>query len=444
MKVPLAGWGRFPRLRSELIGAGSPAAARAATEAAQGLIARGSGRAYGDAAVGVEQTLSLSGLRRLLAFDAAAGLLTAEAGVPLAEVIAFALPRGFYPYVVPGTQAVSIGGAIAADVHGKNHHREGGFGHYVTRLVLAAPDGSLVSCGPDENTELFRHTLGGMGLTGTIVEATIRLRPVETGRIRQHTVAAPNLTAAIAALEASESATYSVAWIDCIARGKAMGRSLVYTGEHAALSDLPAGTPVLPPRGKELPFPPLPFEVPGFVLNPLAMKAFNRLYWRQGRRADGQDRLVPEESYFFPLDRIRDWNRMYGGRGFTQHQCVIPTERAPAALGEMLGRITRAGSASFLAVLKKLGAGAGTLSFPLPGFTLALDFPIRKRTFRLLDELDEIVVRHGGRLYLAKDATQTRSTFAAGYPAAAQFRAFRHAIDPERRLCSHLARRLDL
>lgn len=440
----IAGWGRYPVVATEIVTPHTREAARIATAATQGGVARGNGRAYGDAGVGTRQTLRMGALDRIRAFDASTGRVIVEAGVLLADLIATFLPSGFFPAVVPGTAYVTVGGAIAADVHGKNHHRDGGFGDHVENLVLATGGGELLRASRHEHAELFAATIGGMGLTGTIVEATLQLRRLETGWIRQTTVVAPDLDAAIAALEAGDSATYSVAWIDGLAKGTRLGRSLVFLGEHAGRDELGG-------RAAANRFPRLraaclsmPIDVPSFCLNRWSVGAFNELYFRLGARRVARPALVPAGAYFFPLDSVRDWNRMYGRRGFIQYQCAVPLAGAAAVLAEMLGRIAARGDASFLAVLKKLGASSGILSFPLPGYTLALDFPLRPGLFEFLDALDELVVAAGGRLYLAKDARQSRATFAAGYPGLPRFRDIRRSIDPTGRIRSHLAERLGI
>ena len=354
------------------------------------------------------------------------------------------LPRGFCPAGGPGTRLVTIGGAIAADVHGKNHHRDGGFGDHVVDLVVATGAGEVLRASPTENPDLFFATIGGMGLTGTILEATIRLRPVETGWIRQTTVVAPDLAAAVAALEAADATTYSVAWIDCVAKGASLGRSLVFLGEHATRADLDAraARDVFPALGR--PLLAVPIDFPSIALSHPTVAAFNEVYFRLGARKAGAPFLTPVGPYFFPLDGVGDWNRIYGRRGFVQHQCVLPPETAPAALAELLGRIARRGTASFLAVLKKLGGSNGWISFPKPGWTLALDFPVDAGLYDFLDELDRVVVDAGGRLYLAKDARQSRATLEAGYPDLARFRDFRRGLDPDARVRSRLSERLGL
>lgn len=441
MRRAVAGWGRSPQIETEWLEAVDPAAARAMTADRAGLIARGNGRAYGDAAIGLEATLAMGGVDRMVRFDAQGGLLTAEAGVLLGDILTAFLPRGWFLPVVPGTRLVTLGGAIAANVHGKNHHGEGGFGRYVEAITLALPNGQTLRASRDENPDWFFHTLGGMGLTGTILDATIRLRQIETGWIRQQTVVAQNLSEAMRALEAADGATYSVAWIDCVSRGDNLGRSLVFLGEHATRGEI-ADREVFPALGA--PKLAVPFDLPGLALSWPTVSAFNEAYFRLGARKAGAPFLVPAGPYFFPLDGVAHWNRIYGRRGFVQHQCVLPPARAGEALNDMLEIITRAGNASFLAVLKKLGKGEGTIAFPFEGFTLALDFPRAPGLEPFLAQLDAVVLKAGGRLYLAKDSCQSRATFDAGYAQADAFRTFRREHGLAGRIASRLSDRLGL
>jgi len=442
--MELSGWGRFPRHESALITPHCREDLVRLQPDLTGFIARGNGRAYGDAGIGAIATLGLSGLNRMRRFDPASGSLSVEAGVLLSDIITSFLPRGFFPPVVPGTKFVTIGGMIAADVHGKNHHGEGGFGKHIESLTLLLPTGETVTCARDLNAELLAATIGGMGLTGTIMEATFRLKRVETGWIRQSVVAAPDLGSAMDALSGGDSATYSVAWIDCLARGAKLGRSLVYLGEHATGTELEAAKQAQPmPVNREGKIA-VPFDFPNFALNRWSVGAFNELYYRRGAAKAGRAFLTHWDTYFFPLDGIAAWNRIYGRRGFLQYQCVIPEPRAASVLGEILERVSRRGDASFLAVLKKLAGSEGQISFPIPGFTLALDFPVSDGVFPFLDELDALVIAAGGRLYLAKDARQTRATFEASYPAHQRFCSIRRSVDRRTQIRSRMSERLGL
>jgi decaprenylphospho-beta-D-ribofuranose 2-oxidase len=444
--MEMTGWGRYPRFEAELVEPRSSLELVRLQEGLTDFVARGNGRAYGDAAIGVKSCLSLRELDRFCSFDPASGRLTAEAGVLLTDIIAALLARGFFPPVVPGTQLVTLGGMIAADVHGKNHHGAGSFGMHVESLSLALPDGSVATCSATQCRDLFDATIGGMGLTGTILRATFRLSRIETGWIKQTTVVAQDLATALAVLAQHDDATYSAAWIDCLAKGARLGRSLIHLGEHASKIDVEAlkpGAAPFPARRK--PRIAIPWDLPGFMLNPWSVAAFNEAYFRKGAAAAGRPFLNSPDSFFFPLDGIRDWNRIYGRSGFVQHQSVVPAERAQNTIGEILDRISARGNASFLAVLKKLGpSSTGLMSFPSDGFTLALDFALDESVFTFLDDIDRLVAAAGGRIYLAKDARQSRATFERGYPNLPKFREMRRQIGAAGRITSRLSERLGI
>ncbi|MEN3974111.1 FAD-binding oxidoreductase [Emcibacter sp. SYSU 3D8] len=441
--MSFAGWGNFPRRQGELETLRDPAAVRRAVLGGGPVLAHGAGRSYGDAALGAGRTLGLRGLDRFLAYDEASRDLTVEAGVMLSDVIDAVLPRGLFPPVVPGTRYVTIGGMVASNVHGKNHHVAGAFGAHVSALTLVTAQGDVVRCSRGENAQLFRATIGGMGLTGIVTDVTFRLIPVETAFIRQETLSAPDLAAAMRLLEESRNRTYSVAWIDGLGKG-GLGRALVFRGEHALRADLDDDQARAPLRTGTPPRLAVPFHLPAFTLNRLSASAFNELYYRMNARREGM-RVVGYLPYFFPLDGVAHWNRIYGSRGFIQHQCVIPRAGSSAALGEMLALIAREGNPSFLTVLKLLGPGdAGMIGFPMEGFTLAIDFPVSDDTLRLAAALDRIVVASGGRLYLAKDARQDRGIFDAGYGEADAFRAFRAEAGASARFRSLQSERLGL
>lgn len=400
--MKLTGWGRYAPVETELVTPGTEADL-AATVAGGGVIARGNGRAYGDSAVGPRRTVGMLAFNHMLAFDEATGVLEAEAGVFLADIIATFLPRGWFPLVTPGTKFVTLGGMIAADVHGKNHHKDGSMASCVQWVDIMDAQGRVRRCSPFENAELFSWIPGSMGLTGIILRAAIKLRKVDTGWINQTTIPAPNLKAAMIIFEGAHDFTYSVAWIDCLQTGRGMGRSLVMLGDHATpdqLSFRENRDPfALKAKGKKR----LPFDAPDFVLSGPVVRAFNSLYYWKGSRNAGTN-LVDWDSYFYPLDAILEWNRAYGRRGFVQFQCAFPLESSEAGLTALLKAIGKAGSGSFLAVLKRFGAQGGMFSFPMPGYTLALDFPANPANLALLKELDRITIDHGGRFYLAKDA----------------------------------------
>jgi len=334
-----------------------------------------------------------------------------------------------------------VGGAIAADIHGKNHHRDGTFSNFVRDFRLLAPTGEVLTCSPTANPETFWATVGGMGLTGVVLSARLRLRRVDSSYVFVDYYQAPNLEEALATMEASdERYEYSVAWIDALAGGKIMGRSVLMRGNHAAAAELPEGAghalaALTDPRWN------LFLDLPSGTLNRLTVKAFNAAYYAIHRTA--LRRLVSFEKFFYPLDAINQWNRMYGKRGFTQYQIALPQASSHEGLRTILDRFARSGRASFLAVLKRFGdAGNGLLSFPLRGYTLALDIPAGRGFVPFLHELDRMTLDYGGRVYLAKDAVLRAEDFAAMYSRLESFRAIQRKLDPGRLLSSSLARRL--
>ncbi|MEM6973141.1 MAG: FAD-binding oxidoreductase [Pseudomonadota bacterium] len=417
--MKLSGWGRYPVVDCTVSAPRSETALRAQLLCGP-AIAHGNGRAYGDCAINAANTISMRRFNRMLAFDPDTGQLVAEAGVILGDVAFAFVPRGWFPPVTPGTKFVTLGGMVAADVHGKNHHRDGSFGAFVDWIDVMVADGSVIRCSPDENVALFERTVGGMGLTGIILRVAFRLRPVESGWIVQTTIPAHNLDAAMEAFEGSLDATYSVAWIDCLATGSEAGRSLILFGEHARLADLHGNAcrqPLGPaPKRKKT----LPIDAPRGLLNGLTVRAFNALYWRNGLRSAGT-RLVDWDSYFYPLDAILGWNRIYGRRGFVQFQCALPLAASRDGLAQILNEIASAGQGSFLAVLKRFGSQDSQLSFPMEGYTLALDFPVSTRCLALIERLDRITIEHGGRFYLAKDGRMTPQTLRSSDPRWARF-----------------------
>lgn len=407
------------------------------------MIARGNGRAYGDSAVAPAATIDMRHFNRMIAFDQETGQLVAEAGVLLGDIINAFLPRGWFLLVTPGTKFVTLGGAVAADVHGKNHHRDGSFRACVDWIDLMGPDGEVKRCSRDKDPELFDCTLGGMGLTGVILRVALRLRRVESAYIRQTTIATPDLDTAMAAFDAAQDTTYSVAWIDCLARGDALGRSLVMLGEHAQPDELQPSQAKTPFRTRSRRRLAVPFDLPAFALNRFSLRAFNAVYYWAGRRQT-DERLVDWDSFFYPLDAIHHWNRIYGRKGFAQFQCVLPLEDSRAGLSALLAETAAAGYGSFLAVLKRLGPQESAFSFPMEGYTLALDFPVNPRTLALLERLDRITLAHGGRFYLAKDSRMTAETLRASDPRVEAFSVMRKDRGLAERFRSAQAERLEL
>jgi decaprenylphospho-beta-D-ribofuranose 2-oxidase len=448
----MSGWGRYPVVETDAYRPERAVTLAALVRSSGSLIGRGLGRSYGDAALnGAGGTLLLERLNRFLSFDAATGDLECEAGVTIADILQVFGPRGFLPPVCPGTRYVTVGGSIACDVHGKNHHRDGSFGRHVRSLRLVTASGEWVRCGPDQDPELFWATVGGMGLTGLIAEATIRLRRVASPYVAVDYDRASDLEAALRLFdETDERYAYSMAWIDCLAPGRALGRSVLMRGdpveEHPGpASTAASGAAAWGSAGRNEPRLRVPFDLPGWVLNPVSMRAFNALYYRRHPvRRHGV--ITDYDAFFFPLDRIADWNRIYGRRGFLQYQCVVPLGSGRESLLRLL-ELARRGHGSFLAVLKRFGRtpGTGPLAFPRPGYTLALDFPATgDPLLRLLDTMDEVVAGVGGRVYLAKDARMRPDLFRAMYPELPDWLAVKRRVDPEHRFTSDLSRRLGL
>lgn len=441
--MKLSGWGRYPLLQATVYRPRSMEALRDLVLSEPNLIARGNGRAYGDSAINISATIETRYLNRMISFDPASGQLVAEAGVLLGDIIAAFLPRGWFPMVTPGTKFVTLGGAIGADVHGKNHHRDGSFRNCVDWIDVMGPDGEIRCCSPQEEPELFDHTLGGMGLTGIILRAAIRLRPVETAWIRQTTIVTPNLKAAMAAFETAQDATYSVAWIDCLGLGANLGRSLVMLGEHAVRADLSRQQARTPFRVKPKRKLSVPIDLPAHALNSHTVRALNALYYWAGARKN-RTQLIDWDKYFYPLDAILGWNKIYGRKGFVQFQCVLPLNRSEAGLSALVAEIAKARSGSFLAVLKRFGKEDCAFSFPMEGYTLALDFPVTNKSLELLERLDQITIAHGGRFYLAKDSRMMAATLSASDPRAADFRAYRDSRGYTSRFRSAQSERLGL
>jgi decaprenylphospho-beta-D-ribofuranose 2-oxidase len=443
----MSGWGGVPRETSEVF---RPERISQAREVVAGagpatLIARGLGRSYGDAAVNAGGGVLLdTRLDRMLSFDAASGILECEGGTSIAEILEVFLPRGFFPAVTPGTKYVTVGGAIAADVHGKNHHCDGSIGEFVESFDLLAASGEVLRCSREENSEAFWATLGGMGLTGVILSARIKLRKIESAYVTVDYRKTASFDEALAAFAEGDSGyQYSMAWIDCLAGGASLGRSVVMRGNHAMPAELPEHLRPSPLDSKTKRKKNVPFQMPSFLLSPLTVKVFNRFFY--GRHSDKRA-VVDYDSFFYPLDSVLNWNRVYGKRGFFQYQAVFPVSQAGLGLRELLEKLSASKRASFLAVLKSMGKeSGGLLSFPFPGQTIALDLPNKgPDTAEFLRGLDEIVLKHGGRVYLAKDACTSPQTFRAMYPKMDRFNAIKARLDPQGRFSSSQSRRLHI
>lgn len=437
----LSGWGRYPVAECRVVRPRDTGALAAFAEAPS-LIARGCGRSYGDASLNPALTVETGATNRLLGFDEETGLLICESGLSLAEIFRLFLPRGWIVPVTPGTKFVTVGGMIAADVHGKNHHKHGSFCDHVAWIDLALPEGRIVRASPEEHADLFAAACGGMGLAGLILRAAFHMVRVETATMRQKTLRAANLDAAINLFEGALDWTYSVAWIDCLAKGRALGRSIVFLGEHALPGELRGSRAAAPLEPRRKRSKSVPIDFPSFALGPLSVRLFNSAYYRAH---GGGEALVDLDAYYYPLDSIEKWNRIYGKRGFVQYQCVLPLDTSRDGIARLLEAISGAGLGSFLAVLKRMGPQSfGLLSFPMEGYTLALDFPASAAALALMARLDEIVVQCGGRLYLAKDARVGAAAFAAGYPRLGELRRARGSWGLDGRFRSLQSERLEI
>jgi decaprenylphospho-beta-D-ribofuranose 2-oxidase len=452
----LCGWGRTARSRCRVFQPCEPQdvvdvlASEAHTE--RGVIARGAGRSYGDAAQNDGgDVLDMTGLNRIVSIDGARGLITAQAGATVAQLMTALAPHGLTLPVVPGTRHVTLAGAIASDIHGKNHHRDGGLARHVAAISLCTPTGGLVEVSPENDPDLFYATLGGMGLTGVIVEATLRAEPLPSPWVTADVDRTDGLTQTLELMSGPERHRYSVAWLDLLADGSKLGRAIISRAD-------PLGSDGAPPaaRGRRAPRAAYPgalsrrpaFEVPrGFpaaLLRPASMRTFNALRWRATPRRE-RGRALAMAPYFFPLDALGDWNRLYGPAGLIQYQFVIPSGQE-VALERCFELMRTRRLPVYLAVFKRFGpAFGGPLSFPLEGWTLAADLPAAAPGLRAaLNELDEIVAGCGGRVYLTKDARLRRDVMRAMYPELDSFDAQRSRVDPEGILRSDLGLRLGL
>lgn len=444
----LTGWGRTsPSAATVVVAADADGAVKAfSSPPDRGVIARGLGRSYNDAAQNAGGlVVDVTGHNGFLSFDTASGVARVASGVSIADLIEVGMPHGWFPPVTPGTRHVTVGGAIAADVHGKNHHGDGSFARFVESLRIWTPATGVIDVSPIVEPEIFWATTGGLGLTGVVLDATIRMRRVESSRMFVDVDRAPDVDAAMALMtEGDDDYLYSVAWIDCQAVGRGLGRAVLTRGRHARVDELPPNArhdPLGLAPVRSIPAP--PWMASGMV-NPVTVGAFNELWYRRApSRARG--RIEDHGWFLYPLDLISGWNRLYGPRGLVQYQCVVPFG-AEEALRGAIERLSRSHTASFLAVLKRFGpAASGHLSFPSAGWTLALDFAVGpKQLAGLLDELDDRVTEAGGRCYLAKDGRSRPVLLPQWYPRLDEWREVQARLDPAGVLESDLSRRLDL
>ena len=429
----ISGWGGcYPSQEAQVITPLSLSAYKTQIQA-EAVIARGMGRSYGDSA-NAATVLQTTYCDHFIGFDTATGVLNVEAGVTLRDILKVTVRHGWFLPVTPGTSFVTVGGAIASDVHGKNHHVAGTFGQHVVSMTMMLGDGAIVSTSSTELPDLFHATCGGMGLTGVILTAAIRLIPIKSAYINQRTIKAGSIEEACEAFEANSSSTYSVAWIDCLSTGQHLGRSVLMIGEHINSGGLHVKikTPIS-----------IPIHTPAALLNRLSMRAFNTAYW--AKAVHDKTQTIPLLPYFYPLDAIGGWNKLYGKAGFVQYQFALPKADGVANMRKILTQIAESGAGSFLAVLKQFGpANQNLLSFPTEGYTLALDFKMSPSVIDLLHRLDDMVADMGGRVYLTKDAVMREASFKTTYPQWQEFEAVRKKYGAIGKFASAHSKRLGL
>ncbi len=438
MRTTVSNWNHYPVKDTEL----TYWRGESIADHTESWIARGMGRCYGDASLS-DHIFSTLKHNHILDFDSEAGAVCCQSGVTLQDLLEVFVPKGWFLPVTPGTKFITVGGALASDIHGKNHHVAGCFGDHVTNCTLILPNGERVSCSPTENQEIFSATRGGMGLTGMIDTVTFNLKKIESSYIRQRQVKAKNLGEILELFDTYKSHTYSMAWIDCLKGGNNFGRSIMMMGEHATLDELTEKQRKSPLSSQVSPKINMPINLPEFVLNSFSIKAFNLLYYNKNTRKVIEN-TVHYDPFFYPLDSILNWNRMYGKNGFVQYQFVLPLNNSEAGLRKIMNQIRQRGWGSFLTVLKLFGKQDSLISFPMEGYTLALDFPMRRGLFTFLDELDQLVLELGGRIYLSKDARMKPETFQKGYPNSQEFLSILKKINPNLSVQSDLAKRLSI
>jgi decaprenylphospho-beta-D-ribofuranose 2-oxidase len=438
----VSNWGNYPSTEADVRSFATHDEALQSLEFASEFIPRGLGRCYGDSSLN-KNILSTLKFNRFLGFDREEGVLHCQSGLSFAEILDVIVPAGWFLPVTPGTKFITVGGAIAADVHGKNHHHSGSFSHHVLHFRLLAPNGQVYDCSRAENADVFWATCGGMGLTGIILEATFKLQRIETAYLVEESTKTRNVEDLFRLFEESMQFQYSVAWIDCLARGKNLGKGVLLNGDHALVGDLQKESQLrspltLPPKRKFN----VPFNMPSFTINPLTVKAFNTL-WYAKAKGNKHRHLVDYDTYFYPLDGVHHWNRVYGKRGFAQYQFVIPPANGYEGMVRILEVISAERLPSFVTVLKYFGKGeTGPLGFPMEGYMLALDFPITNKLFGVLDRLDDIVMEHGGRIYLTKDSRMRPEVLQKGYPRLTEFQEVKEKLDQGKVLQSLQSKRL--
>jgi decaprenylphospho-beta-D-ribofuranose 2-oxidase len=430
----LASWGNYPKNKSKIFEFDKCSTLKWIVESNMDLIAYGNGRSYGDSALS-RNTIRGKHHNFFLNFDQSSGLLHVQAGVVLSEILDIFVPKGWFLSITPGTKLITVGGAIASDVHGKNHHLNGCFSEYVKAFTLMLSNGKIIRCSKQENADLFKATCGGMGLTGIIIDVEIFLKRIESKNIIQTTIQTSSLNETFQVFENYSDKEYIVAWIDCLAKGNKTGKCLITSGTFSDDGELGYQS-----KSKIK----IPFNLPSFIINRLVVKIFNFLYYCRIKNKIS-NKTVSIDTFFYPLDSILNWNKLYGRNGFIQYQFVLPKKISFKGLEEILNLISKSGFTPSLAVLKLFGPENNNfLSFPIEGYTLAVDFKIEKKLFKFLEELDKVVVNCGGRIYLAKDARVNKKVFESGYPEVNKFRSLRQKYNLEKKFNSLQSRRLEI
>lgn len=442
MKKVIANWGNYPAMESDEQLFSYDEQLQEIIRTSPHFIPRGNGRCYGDASLAGETVNTLK-YDKILSFDTANGIFECQSGLTLDQILEVIVPKGWFLPVTPGTKFITVGGAIGSDVHGKNHHVDGTFGQHVVDMDIILANGTQVTCSPTDHTDLFEATCGGMGLTGMITRIKFKLKKIPSSYIKQKQIKAANLDELIRLFEEYKHFTYSMAWIDCLQKGNSFGRGIMTIGEFATpeeLNEKQRSAPLALPKKKAIS---IPFNFPSWSLNTLTVKTFNFLYYNKNVKKEISN-VVTYEPFFYPLDALLHWNRCYGKKGFVQYQFVLPLE-AKEGLVDILRRIGAKGMGSFLVVLKVFGKQENSLiSFPFEGYTLALDFPVRKGLFEFLDELDQVVLKYGGRLYMSKDARMKPEMLEAGYPRLQEFKSIVQKYNPDGKIRSIQSDRLEL
>ena len=413
--MSLHGWGNYPVIKNKVIEYDNNRQIKSIINSSSCIIAHGNGRSYGDSAIN-DTIIHIRPHNYFISFDYERGLLHVQAGVLLSEIVECFVPKGWFLKVTPGTKFITIGGAIASDVHGKNHHIAGCFSDHLNEFEIMIASGEIINCSKNNHPELFKATCGGMGLTGIILSAKIYLKSINSQFIDQKTIKNDNLKATFDAFEKYQNVPYSVAWIDCLSKGNRLGRSLLMIGDFIDDGRLDYKT-----ESKIN----IPFNMPPMTLSRWNVRLFNELYYSKAKNQSTK-KIVKIDKFFYPLDVIDNWNRIYGKGGFVQYQFVLPKKSSYEGLKEILKIIADSGQGSFLAVLKLHGkSNSNYLSFPIEGYSLALDFKMGKGTLKLLSKLDNIILKYNGRIYLTKDSRVTKEVFEQGYPQVEIFRQYR-------------------